>query len=87
MHILYNANVLTLDNDLPPATAIAIDGCRIAAVGDEKSILDTATSQTKKENMGGKTILPGFTDSHIHLLQYALSLEKSIVHSSLRRNV
>jgi len=76
MHILYNANVLTLDNDLPPATAIAIDGCRIAAVGDEKSILDTATSQTKKENMGGKTILPGFTDSHIHLLQYALSLEK-----------
>jgi len=64
--ILYNANVITLDDTMPSATAIAISYGRIVAVGSDDDIFALATADTEKVNLSGYTITPGLTDSHLH---------------------
>ena len=76
MNILYNACMHTLDSSSPTASALAIDGCRILAVGNDQHILSEFESRADSQNMEGRPIIPGLTDAHIHLQHYALSLEK-----------
>lgn len=64
--ILYNANIITVDALRPRAQAIAIYGGRIMDVGTNSEIQKLAISSTKKVNVGGKTIIPGFIDAHSH---------------------
>ena len=64
--ILHNGNVLTMDGRQPQAEAIAIAGERILAVGSDIDILDFAGAGTKKVDLGGKTVVPGFIDGHCH---------------------
>ncbi|PJF26570.1 MAG: amidohydrolase, partial [Phototrophicales bacterium] len=72
--ILYNGNICTQDDKKRRATAVAITGGRIVAVGDDDSILDLETAHTIKENLGGHTVIPGLTDAHIHWQWTARSL-------------
>ena len=63
--ILHNGKVITIDADLSLASAVAIDGTDIVAVGGEALL-----EQYKSANMvdlGGKVLMPGFIDSHTHL--------------------
>jgi predicted amidohydrolase YtcJ len=76
MRVLYNAKIHTLDGDNPTATAIAIDQGRIIALGDDQKILSDFKGHTKPLNLGGSPVIPGLTDAHIHLQQYALNLQK-----------
>lgn len=76
MRILYRARVRTLNRNQPVATAIAIDKDRIVAIGTDEEILSLAPAGSEKENMEGKTIWPGLTDAHIHLEQFADSLNR-----------
>lgn len=64
--ILHNANIITVDPLKPRAQAIAINGDRITDVGTNNEILKLASSSTKKINLAGKTITPGFIDAHSH---------------------
>ena len=64
--ILHNGNVLTMDSRQPQAQAVAIAGDRILAVGSDVDILDFAGAGTKKVDLGGKTVVPGFIDGHCH---------------------
>ncbi|HWN06577.1 MAG TPA: amidohydrolase family protein, partial [Steroidobacteraceae bacterium] len=64
--ILHNGNILTMDVSQPRAEAIAIAGGRILAVGSEIDILDFAGAGTKKVDLAGKTVVPGFIDGHCH---------------------
>tara|TARA_B110000114_G_scaffold75222_1_gene79584 strand:- start:1484 stop:3142 length:1659 start_codon:yes stop_codon:yes gene_type:complete len=64
--ILYNANIITVNPNQPSAQAIAMSSDKIIAVGTNESILKLATGFTKKIDISGKTILPGFIDSHSH---------------------
>jgi predicted amidohydrolase YtcJ len=73
MRLLRNARIHTLDMANPNATVIAIDQGRIQAVGGD-DLLDKYTS-AKCEDLQGKVILPGLVDAHIHLQEYALSLQ------------
>jgi len=80
MLILSNANIHPLNPVQSQAEAIAIqpgpDGTgRIIALGDSHNLLEEFGSQAKVQNMGGKTILPGLIDSHMHLRRYALGLD------------
>jgi len=75
MKLLYNARIYTLDNSRPMATAIAMERERIRAVGETNDLL-SAFDRAEKQDMGGKTILPGLVDAHLHLQHYALSLQK-----------
>ncbi|GAB4470685.1 MAG: amidohydrolase [Anaerolineales bacterium] len=77
--ILHNAIIHTLDERLPRASACAIQGGRILAVGQSAEIIDQYRSTPFKINhfdLKGKTVLPGLTDAHLHLQHYSLSLQK-----------
>src|SRR6267154_293129 len=64
--ILYNANIFTVDDGLPHAQAVAICLGRFFAVGSNDDVLHLATPATRKIDLAGKTVLPGFNDAHCH---------------------
>lgn len=64
--ILYNANVWTMDDRNPHAQAVAISGGRFFAIGSDDDVLHLATAATRKIDLEGKTVLPGFIDAHSH---------------------
>ncbi len=74
MKILHNARIYTLDAARPQASAIAIDRGEIAAVGGDELLREFAG--TPPEDLGGRVVLPGLTDAHLHLKYYALSLSQ-----------
>jgi predicted amidohydrolase YtcJ len=77
MRLLLNAHIFTLDSRLPQASALAIDHGRILQLGTDADIRDRfATRGNTVEDMNAAVILPGLVDSHLHLEQYALSLQK-----------
>jgi predicted amidohydrolase YtcJ len=76
MKLLFNANIHTFDSTNPHAHAILIAGGRIIAVGEKPQLEILAHGKVEKQDMKGKTILPGLTDAHIHIQHYALGLSK-----------
>jgi predicted amidohydrolase YtcJ len=64
--ILHGAIVLTMDPDEPTASAIAIAGDRIVAVGTDEEVLPLADASTTLVDLDGLTVTPGFIDSHGH---------------------
>jgi predicted amidohydrolase YtcJ len=64
--ILYNGNIWTVDPLLPRAQAVAISGGRFMAVGSNDDVLHLAAGRSRKIDLGGKTVLPGFNDAHSH---------------------
>lgn len=75
--ILYNGNFFTADKKKEKVEAVAIKDGKIAATGTNQEVLGYKNSSTKLINLEGKTAVPGFNDSHMHLLSYAVSLEKA----------
>ena len=64
--IYLNGTILTINDTLPTAEAVAVKDGKILAVGSEVEVLKTVGESTKKINLAGKTMLPGFVDSHGH---------------------
>jgi predicted amidohydrolase YtcJ len=62
--IVHNAKVLTVDRAFSVRTAVAVRGDRILAVGGEELL--EAYSAPKVIDLGGRTVMPGFTDTHVH---------------------
>src|SRR5713101_2354768 len=68
--ILDNGIVRTLDPSLPVSRALAIAGDRIAGgVG----VHETALASPETVDLGGRCVLPGFTDSHVHFPTWAVA--------------
>jgi predicted amidohydrolase YtcJ len=68
--ILENGTVRTLDPSLPVAGALAIAGDRCAGgVGTH----ETALASPDIVDLGGRCVLPGFTDSHVHFPSWAIA--------------
>jgi predicted amidohydrolase YtcJ len=68
--ILENGVVLTMDPSLPRAAALAIAGERVAGgVGTHERALATPD----RVDLGGRCVVPGFTDSHVHFPTWALA--------------
>ena len=74
--ILVNGRVYTMDPTRPRAEAVAISGGRIAAVGSNAEVLGWAKGACSKMDLGGKAVVPGFVDAHLHFLGYALALDR-----------
>jgi predicted amidohydrolase YtcJ len=72
--LLRNGNVCTLADTQPPAQAVAIRAGRILATGSDMALEGLAGSSTTVIDLGGRTVLPGLTDAHIHLEHYARHL-------------
>jgi predicted amidohydrolase YtcJ len=65
--IIRNARVLTMDEANPRASAIAISGNRILAVGSEAGIDQFSGPDTHVIDAKGGTVLPGFNEAHMHI--------------------
>jgi predicted amidohydrolase YtcJ len=72
--LILNAAVRTMDDSQPRAEAIAIMGNRIAAVGSTSEIRALAGPKTRVIDAGGKSVLPGFNDAHVHWLMGGFSI-------------
>jgi predicted amidohydrolase YtcJ len=72
--IVIHGRVYTENPKEPWAQAVAIRGFKIVAVGDDATVEKMRGMGTKVIDAGGKLILPGFTDCHIHFLDGSLSL-------------
>jgi hypothetical protein len=68
--ILENAVVRTMEPSLPTARALAIAGGLIAGgVG----VHENALPSPERVDLGGRCVMPGFTDSHVHFMQWAIA--------------
>ncbi|HBE70350.1 MAG TPA: amidohydrolase, partial [Planctomycetaceae bacterium] len=67
--ILFNGKVTTMDDALPDATAVAIAGSQIIAVGTDSQILSLAGAKTRSIDLLGKRVIPGLIDSHTHIIR------------------
>jgi predicted amidohydrolase YtcJ len=66
--VLRNAVVHTVDPSRPRAQAVAVRGNRIVAVGSNADVQPFAGSRTRVLDLAGRTVVPGFDDSHAHFL-------------------
>ena len=68
--ILENGTVRTLDPSLPRAAALAIAGERVAGgVGAH----ETALASPERVDLGGRCVVPGFSDAHVHFPTWSLA--------------
>jgi hypothetical protein len=69
--ILVNGKVVRFD--ATPAEAVAVRGDRIAAVGSTEAVRALAGPATRVIDLGGRTVIPGLIDSHIHAIRAGLT--------------
>jgi predicted amidohydrolase YtcJ len=73
--IITNAKIWTVDKSLPRAQAVAVLGDRIVAVGSDRDVEAWRGSHTQVINAGGKLLLPGFNDAHVHFVSGGIQLD------------
>ena len=66
--VITNGRVITMDADRSRASAVATRGESIVFVGDASEVADLIGPETKVIDAGGKIVLPGLHDVHIHPL-------------------
>jgi predicted amidohydrolase YtcJ len=71
--ILVDGKVITLDDASSVAQAIAIRDGKILTVGSSEDIRKRAAATTRIIDLGGRTVVPGLMDSHIHALRAGLT--------------
>ncbi|XP_062231383.1 protein LONG AFTER FAR-RED 3-like isoform X2 [Phragmites australis] len=75
--ILANATIYTADDPARPfADAMAVRGGRVLRVGTYDSVKELKGRHTYELNLSGNVVLPGFIDSHVHLIDGGLQLAR-----------
>ncbi len=72
--IFFNAKVFTGNPDDPYAEAVAIRGEKIIAVGNLAEVEKSADAGVERVDLQGKSLFPGFIDSHSHSIDGGLNL-------------
>ncbi len=70
--VLYHGKIVTVDNGSRIVEAMAVRGDRILAVGSRAEVERLAGPRTERVDLGGKTVLPGLIDSHVHAAAAAM---------------
>ena len=65
--IFYNGKIITVNQKFQIVQAFAIKDDKFLSVGNNSEILGLVGPKTKKIDLEGKTVIPGFIDSHFHL--------------------
>ncbi len=71
--IVHNARIATVDRAQPQAKALAIGGGKFVAVGDEADVMVYSAPQTRVLDAGGRRVVPGLIDSHLHVIRGGLN--------------
>ncbi|XP_011091836.1 uncharacterized protein LOC105172175 [Sesamum indicum] len=78
--VVINGTIYTSDAAFPFADSMAIRSGRILRVGNSSSMQDLAGSGTRTLNLQGKLVVPGFIDSHVHLIYGGLQMAQVQLH-------
>jgi len=70
--VFLNGRFYTMDREHPRAEAVGVIGDRIAAVGSAEMVRSLAGKGTECLDLGGKVVLPGLIDAHVHFMQTGL---------------
>jgi predicted amidohydrolase YtcJ len=73
--IIVNANILTMDASHPTASALAIGGNLIQAIGSNQEVRRLAGPVTRIVDAQGCSVTPGIVESHVHILMAAGQLD------------
>jgi predicted amidohydrolase YtcJ len=73
--LVINAKVYTVDEAQPTAQAVAVIGERIVAVGSNSDVESWRGPRTRVIDAGGKLLLPGFDDAHVHFVSGGSQLD------------
>ncbi len=76
--ILINGKILTLDESSTVARALAVSGDRITATGSSADVQKLAGPHTRRIDLGGRTVIPGLIDSHIHAIRAGLKFSTEV---------
>jgi predicted amidohydrolase YtcJ len=71
--VLFNGKVLTVDADFSMREALAIAHGKVFATGTSADMKKLADGRTRLIDLGGRTVIPGLTDGHIHGVRAALT--------------
>ena len=64
--VLYNGKILTADESFHISEALAVRDGKFLAVGETDRILKMAGPQTRRIDLKGKSVTPGFIETHSH---------------------
>jgi predicted amidohydrolase YtcJ len=71
--VLFNGKILTVDADFSVREAVAIADGKVFATGTSADMKKLADGRTRLMDLGGRTVIPGLTDGHIHGVRAALT--------------
>ena len=74
--IFHGGAIITAEDKNPTAEAVAVKGGKILAVGAKVAVMEHKGNGTRVIDLGGKALLPGFIDSHGHMV--AVGLQRSV---------
>ena len=76
--VLRNGKVITVDGEFSIKEAVAIKNGRFIAVGSDRDVRPLMGSGTRVIDLGGRTVVPGLIDSHIHATLAGLSWDAEL---------
>ena len=76
--VLRNGKIITVDRDFSVKQAVAIRDGRFVAVGSDRDVRVLTTRRTRVIDLGGRTVIPGLIDSHIHATEAGLSWDAEL---------
>src|SRR5712672_2544620 len=71
--VLFNGKILTIDKDFSVQEALAIGHGQVLATGTSAAMKKLAGNKARLIDLGGRTVIPGLTDGHIHGIRAALT--------------
>ena len=76
--ILVNGRITTLNKDNPEVSAVAVKDGRFLAVGSGAQVMAFKGDATRVIDLGGRRVVPGLNDSHIHVIREGLSFNMEL---------
>ncbi|QHO32021.1 Putative amidohydrolase YtcJ [Arachis hypogaea] len=72
--VVRNGVIYTGDDSLPFAESMAVANGRVFRVGNNSYVQELASYGTEVLDLGGKVVVPGFIDSHVHFIPGGLQM-------------
>jgi predicted amidohydrolase YtcJ len=76
--VLRNGKIITVDRDFSIKQAVAIRDGRFVAVGSDRDVRVLTARGTRVIDLGGRTVIPGLIDSHIHATEAGLNWDAEL---------
>src|ERR1700720_2229525 len=76
--VLFNGKIVTVDKDFSVREALAISHGEVLATGTTAAMKKLADGKARLIDLGGRTVIPGLTDGHIHGVRAALTFGSEV---------